>query len=71
MLLIVDSLFDYYADINSSMQYNWVQDVADLLNFETISAKLGDAVGFAHTLCGLFALFYICVIVWKSWVLKK
>ena len=67
MLLIVDSLFDYYADINSSMQYNWVQDVANVLNFETISAKLGDAVGFAHTLCGLFALFYICVIVWKSW----
>lgn len=67
MLLVVDSVFDYYAEINSSLQYNWVQDVADLLNFDAISSKLGDAVGFAHTLCGLFALFYICVIVWKSW----
>lgn len=69
-VLVMDSgnLYDDYIH-NSvhSMQYDWVQKVADKLNFNEFTTQLSTAITFAHLLCGLFALFYICNIVWKSW----
>lgn len=52
---------------NHQMNFNWVQSLADKLNFDSISNDLGMVTNFAHVLCGLFALVYICVIVWRSW----
>ena len=51
----------------SGMNFDWVQTFADTLKMETFQNELGLATSFAHTLCGLFALFYICRIVWRSW----
>lgn len=52
----------------NTLQFSWVQMLADKLNLEQFGGMLGDATSFAHALCGLFALLYICNIVWKSWV---
>lgn len=59
----------YYEDIsnNHQMTFHWVQALADKLNFDSISGNLEVATNFAHILCGLFALIYICIIVWRSW----
>lgn len=47
--------------------YDWVQTFADNLKMENFIDELGIATDFAHALCGLFALFYVCRIVWRSW----
>lgn len=49
------------------MQFEWVQAFADKLTLDTFMNELGLATSFAHALCGLFALFYICRIAWISW----
>lgn len=49
------------------VQFEWVQAFADKLTLDTFIDELGLATSFAHALCGLFALFYICRIVWVSW----
>lgn len=54
-------------DLTSGLNFDWVQKFADTLNMDNFLSELGVATTFAHTLCGLFALFYVCKIVWKSW----
>lgn len=55
------------SSLSSGINFNWVQKFADTLNIEDFQNELGVVTTFAHTLCGLFALLYVCRIVWRSW----
>ena len=51
----------------SNVTYGWGNTFASALDMNLYQSQLGVATGLAHALCGLFALFYVCRIVWKSW----
>lgn len=51
----------------NELTFGWVQKFADTLKIENFQSELGVTTDFAHALCGLFALFYVCRIVWRSW----
>lgn len=67
---IHETVGTYLVDYNEStntMKCGFVQMFADILTSDELSSVLVETVTYAHSLCGLFALFYICNIVWKSW----
>lgn len=51
----------------NNMSYGWVQTFADGLNMDTYKNLLGNTTVLGQALCGLFALAFVCRIVWKSW----
>lgn len=50
-----------------TLQQDFVQDFANILDTSLFKDTLSSATSFAHAVCGLFALIYICNLVWKSW----
>lgn len=62
---VISTVRDYLGSDKAT--YEWVQTFADNLQMDNFIKELGTATDFAHALCGLFALFYVCRIVWRSW----
>lgn len=49
------------------LTFGWVQTFADSLDISNFEKMLGSAYDLGQALCGLFALVYVCRIVWRSW----
>lgn len=64
---LLDVYVSEYKEKSHTMQFDFVQDYADLLNTGDFSDIINSSAEFAHSLCGLFALMYVCNLVWKSW----